>query len=175
MRTISEDLKSHYLAVIADLASDRAKLTFPRHERSIDQRKQELLAKLVELEKRPNSDLGEALWELEHEAECRGWQTAHDKRQCGHPIAFYQDKNWPISEQNYDPETRSSEPPMNYLCLLCDAEERIADSDERCARLMREKEALRELLQAFPRQADPSPQAECVHGEDWAICESCKY
>jgi hypothetical protein len=59
------------------------------------------------------------------QAEYRGWQMAHDSRPCGHPRAFYRDRNWPDSERNYDYITRTSEPPLDYHCELCDLENEI--------------------------------------------------
>jgi hypothetical protein len=50
-----------------------------------------------------------------------GWQTAHSPLpNCGHPRSCYLDKNWPESERNYNPETRESDPPMEYRCIMCE-------------------------------------------------------
>ncbi len=57
-------------------------------------------------------------------ARSEGWQEAHDPRECGHPRACYLDKNWPESEKNYDPATKTGEPPMVYRCIMCESEER---------------------------------------------------
>lgn len=48
-----------------------------------------------------------------------GWKLAHELRTCGHPRACYLDENYPESERNYDPETRTSDPPMEYRCVMC--------------------------------------------------------
>lgn len=64
-------------------------------------------------------------------AENRGWQRAHDPRSCGHPRACYLDENWPESEKNYDPVTRTSDPPSKYRCIMCVAEARIEELERR--------------------------------------------
>lgn len=53
-----------------------------------------------------------------------GWQVAHDPASCGHPRACWQDRNYPESERNYDPETRTSNPPIDYRCLMCEQKQR---------------------------------------------------
>lgn len=70
-------------------------------------------------------------------SEHRGWQLAHNKRRCGHPRAFWQDANWPASEDNYDPETHSSDPAMEYRCLICQAERNLAAAQQEIAELLR--------------------------------------
>ncbi len=61
----------------------------------------------------------------ERAARSEGWQEAHDPRpECGHPRACYLDKNWPESEKNYDPATKTGDPPMVYRCIMCESEER---------------------------------------------------
>jgi hypothetical protein len=127
-RMISPEWKE-YCKHAEDTERRLQELVMPRHEGSVDERKGQLAKwsrEWLDSHKLSVDDLylPDLMWDLEHEAECRGWQTAHDKRECGHPLAFYQDKNWPASEQNYNPETYSGEPPMEYSCLLCDAERR---------------------------------------------------
>lgn len=68
-------------------------------------------------------------------SERQGWQRAHDKRDCGHPRAFYQDKNWPLSEENYNPETRSGDPPIDYRCIVCALESELSACREREGRM----------------------------------------
>jgi len=119
--------KANYDVLKAQLLASQAeceRLKIPRHEGSVAQRKTQLAAwsrawfdaKHLSIH---DFYLPDLMWDLEHEAECRGWQTAHDKRSCGHPIAFNQDENWPMSEDNYDPDTRDGDPPMKYRCLMC--------------------------------------------------------
>jgi len=55
----------------------------------------------------------------------RGWQFAHDRRDCGHPCACYQDTNWPESERSYDEETRTCKIPMVYRCVMCEQEAEV--------------------------------------------------
>jgi hypothetical protein len=114
---------------IADLEAQVAALTMPRHDGSVEWRKEEL-SKWAHgwFQRHSNTvdSFSQMLWELEFEAEHRGWQTAHDKRDCGHPLAFWQDRNWPKSETSYNPGTKSSDPPMEYACLLCVMEAKIA-------------------------------------------------
>jgi len=59
-----------------------------------------------------------------------GWQTAHDPRECGHPLACWQDRNYPASEDNYDPETHTSDPPMDYRCVICEALAKLESEQE---------------------------------------------
>lgn len=47
------------------------------------------------------------------------WNILHQLMECGHPRACWQDENWPASEQNYDAESRTSEPPIVYRCVAC--------------------------------------------------------
>jgi hypothetical protein len=59
-----------------------------------------------------------------------GWQLAHDPAKCGHPRACWLDRNYPASESNYDPATHSSDPPMDYRCIMCEAEARLRATHE---------------------------------------------
>ena len=59
-----------------------------------------------------------------------GWDAAHKPRQCGHPGVYYLDKNWPASEESYNPKTGECDPPMEYRCLVCEAEARVAELEK---------------------------------------------
>jgi hypothetical protein len=86
-----------------------------------------ILALVARLEKRlAEVEAERDEWKTHAESNLSGWQLAHDKRECGHPRACWQDKNWPASEQNYDPETRTSDPPSDYRCLMCELESQLA-------------------------------------------------
>lgn len=50
----------------------------------------------------------------------KAWQLAHDPAPCGHPRACWQDKNYPESERNYNAAMKTSDPPSDYHCLMCD-------------------------------------------------------
>lgn len=78
-------------------------------------------------------ELAAEIREAEQVASHETWRIAHEPLpKCGHPRACWQDVNWPESEANYDPETRSSNQPMVYRCVACEA---VAAEREACAKI----------------------------------------
>lgn len=64
------------------------------------------------------------------------WHTLHELMECGHPRACWQDRNWPESEKNYNPGTKTSDPPMDYRCVACETEEQVRrEAYERAAKV----------------------------------------
>jgi len=116
-----------------------------------------------------------------------GWQLAHDPRECGHPRACYQDRNWPASHLNYDPETRTSDPPMEYRCLMCEQEAenarlsaRVADLEGQvhecptCGRACKECGCVEAELAYHRKQADEIVHMSgCVRCATDAECDGC--
>jgi len=91
------------------------------------------------------------------DARAEGWQDAHNAREeCGHPCACWQDENWPESERNYNPETKTSDPPIKYRCIMCEAIAAArAEMRERCAVLV-------ETVEPIPCP-DGLPGCEVLH------------
>ena len=48
------------------------------------------------------------------------WDTLHELMLCGHPRACWQDRNYPASHENYDPDTKTSDPVTDYYCVACE-------------------------------------------------------
>lgn len=104
--------------------------------------------------------------EVRSEAYGEGWQAAHNPLlKCGHPSACYQDRNWPESEKNYDPATKTSNPPTEYQCVMCEMQHELSASQSRITQLEAVVMAADELksslsnriLSAISRWADGYP------------------
>jgi hypothetical protein len=50
----------------------------------------------------------------------KSWDACHELMKCDHPRACWQDRNYPASEQNYNPKTKSSDPQIDYRCVACE-------------------------------------------------------
>lgn len=90
-----------------------------------------------------------------------GWQLAHDPRECGHPCACYLDRNWPASEKNYNPETHTSDPPLDYRCVMCELEAEGAQLREHSAALFRINLDLNRVMSGCYRALHPENQWLC--------------
>ncbi len=98
----------------------------------------EWLEKWIEPHERALGDISSLTTLLDRVAREEGefnWNLGHELARCGHPRANHQDRNWPESEKNYDPESKTSDPPMEYRCLACEA---LKERDAEWERVVRE-------------------------------------